>query len=245
MKRKPKVIPLIHPDGSQEDAMFEWWKQKERYFVQITANGLVSTLESDQNYFEAYCKAKAVFEADGSKFDQQKSLNLIFDWDRKSKKLPILLPNRSKSIAEVKWWKKASSKDHWGQCYVSIKVGDRRSKGKQSDFFDALEEARLPFEKDGYRLLCYGASLNVFPSGMGRSCTSGKEAYQFNLKNIKKTKGSKFIFDTGKDIVPATVKEQRTFFQKWMSKDEAEGDIEYDDGFFQWPIEPYFESSNK
>ena len=32
---------------------------------------------------------------------------------------------------------------------------------------------------------------------------------------------------------------------KWMSKDEAEGDIEYDDGFFQWPIESYFESSNK
>ena len=30
MKRKPEIIPLIHPDGSEEDAMFEWWKQKGR-----------------------------------------------------------------------------------------------------------------------------------------------------------------------------------------------------------------------
>ena len=54
MKRKPKVIPLIHPDESEEDAMFEWWKQKERFFVQITANQLVSTIASDQNYFEPH-----------------------------------------------------------------------------------------------------------------------------------------------------------------------------------------------
>ena len=97
-------------------------------------------------------------------------------------------------------------------------MGDKRSKGKQSDFFDALEEARLPFEKDGYPLLCYGASLNGFPSGMGRSCTSGKEVYQFNLKNIKKSKDSKSIFDTGKDVVPATINEQRTFFRNGYPK---------------------------
>jgi hypothetical protein len=36
-----------------------------------------------------------------------------------------------------------------------------------------LEQAHLLFEADGYRLLCYGASLNVFPSGMGRGLDTG------------------------------------------------------------------------
>ena len=113
--------------------------------------------------------------------------------------------------------------------------GGRFSEGRRSDFFDALEEARLPFEADGYRLICYGASLNVFPSGMGRDWTQGQESYQFIENGPKETKD---IFQTGEDVIPATVKEQRLFFLQWSQGREGR-DVKYSDHFFQWPIEPY------
>ena len=103
------------------------------------------------------------------------------------------------------------------------------SGGRRIDYFDALEEACLPFEAEGYRLLCYGASLNVFPSGMGRSCGLRMESYQF----IEKwPKGSKIIFETGMEVIPASVKVQRLFYLKWRNKNESE-EVEDDDEAFQ------------
>ena len=53
-------------------------------------------------------------------------------------------------------------------------------------------------------------------------------------------KGSKIIFETGKDVIPATVKEQRLFHLKWRNKNKSE-EIEYVDAAFQWSIEPNLE----
>ena len=41
------------------------------------------------------------------------------------------------------------------------------------------------------------------------------ESYQFREKGPK---GSKIIFETGQDVIPATVKEQRLFHLKWSNK---------------------------
>ena len=57
----------------------------------------------------------------------------------------------------------------------------------------------------------------------------------------KGPQGSKIIFETGKDVIPATVKEQRLFYLKWRNKNESEA-VEYDDGAFQWQIEPYLKN---
>ena len=97
--------------------------------------------------------------------------------------LPMLCPDGSKVKAKVDW-----ESVEYGECRVQIDCKGRVSEGRRTDYFDALEEARLPFEADGYRLLCYGASLNVFPSGMGRSCTLGIESYQFKKKGPKGAK---------------------------------------------------------
>ena len=56
----------------------------------------------------------------------------------------------------------------------------------------------------------------------------------------REPKGSKIIFETGKDVIPATVKEQRLFHLKWRNKNESE-EVEYDDAAFQWSIEPNLE----
>ena len=84
--------------------------------------------------------------------------------------LPMLRPDGAKVDAKVEW-----EAVKYGECRVSINCDGKVFEGRRIDYFDALEEARLPFEADGYRLLCYGASLNVFPSGMGRSCGLGME----------------------------------------------------------------------
>ena len=146
--------------------------------------------------------------------------------------LPMLCPDGSKVKAKVEW-----EAVKYGECRVSINCDGKVSEGRRIDYFDALEEARLPFEADGYRLLCYGASLNVFPSGMGRSCGLGMESYQFREKGPK---GSKIIFETSKDVIPATVREQRLFHLKWRNQNESE-EVEYDDVAFQWVIEPNLE----
>ena len=67
------------------------------------------------------------------------------------------------------------------------------------------------------------------------------ESYQFREKGPK---GSKIIFETGKDVIPATVKEQRLFHLKWRNKNESE-EVEYDDAAFQWQIEPYLKADKK
>ena len=54
-----------------------------------------------------------------------------------------------------------------GECRVSINCDGKVSEGRRIDYFDTLEEARLPFEANGYRLLCYGASLDVLPLAVG------------------------------------------------------------------------------
>ena len=141
--------------------------------------------------------------------------------------LPMLCPDGGKVKAKVEW-----ESVEYGECRVQIDCQGRVSEGRRTDYFDALEEARLPFEADGYRLLCYGASLNVFPSGMGRSCALGIESYQFKKKGPK---GSKIIFETGKAVIPATIKEQRLFFLRWRKsyKKNRSGVVEFDDAAFQ------------
>ncbi len=117
----------------------------------------------------------------------------------------------------------------------AIECGGRFSEGKRADYFDAMEEARLPFEADGYRLLCYGASLNVFPSGMGRDWTQGQSLTN-SLRMVQRRR--KIFFRPVRDVIPATVKEQRLFFLQWSQGREGR-DVEYSDHFFQWAIEPY------
>ena len=63
------------------------------------------------------------------------------------------------------------------------------------------------------------------------------ESYQSREKGPE---GSKIIFETGKDVIPATVKEQRLFHLKWRNKNKSE-EVEYDGAAFQWSIEPNLE----
>src|SRR5579864_287175 len=49
------------------------------------------------------------------------------------------------------------------------------------DFFEAMCEIRRELEKQAVVLECYGASKNVYPSGMSRSMGMGLKAYKMRI----------------------------------------------------------------
>jgi len=89
------------------------------------------------------------------------------------------------------------------------------------DFFEALCTIRLQLEAEGLLLFCYGASLNVYPSGMARSMASGKVAYRMQAGKHARKADLVDIFSEGPDVVPATVAQQREFFNGWVSSDRS------------------------
>jgi hypothetical protein len=100
-------------------------------------------------------------------------------------------------------------------CLLILDYDDCKLESEEDDFFDALCTIRNHLEQRGLVPLCYGASINVYPSGMGRDMGSGLKAYK--MQRGKQARDLVHIFATGPDIVPSTVEEQREFFEEWLS----------------------------
>jgi hypothetical protein len=122
--------------------------------------------------------------------------------------IPVLNPDGSVGDADIEWW------SGYATCNVNIRFGREGFHGSSTDFFAALCEARRRLERNGHRLLCYGASRNVWPSGMAREMGAGLKAYQ--LTHGHRGGPLKDIFHTGPDVVPSTVAEQQAFSQEWF-----------------------------
>lgn len=122
--------------------------------------------------------------------------------------IPLLNPDQTQGMAQVGW-------DCVGETYtIHIAYGDRLWQASGYDYFEALRNVRHQFEPEGYRLLCYGASLDVWPSGMCRDMGEGLKAYK--LPQDDTAKPQLFgIFETGPDVVAATYQAQRAFSRRW------------------------------
>ena len=90
-----------------------------------------------------------------------------------------------------------------------------------NDFFEALCIIRLKLEAEGLLLFCYGASLNVYPSGMARGMASGKVAYKMQTGKQATKTDLVSIYAEGSDVIPATVANQREYFNAWAASDRA------------------------
>lgn len=101
-------------------------------------------------------------------------------------------------------------------CRVEIEYEGESLIGDGEDFFDALCVVRQALEKKGALLNCYGASLNVFPSGMSRDMGRGLKAYKLTLGQRGRMQDLVQIFGTGIDVQPATVGAQREYFEAWL-----------------------------
>jgi hypothetical protein len=106
-------------------------------------------------------------------------------------------------------------------CHITFEYRGRSISADARDFFDALSEIRIQLEPEQLIPFCYGASLNVFPSGMSRSMGSGLKAYRLTMGHQALAKDLVFIFDAGPDIIPASVVRQKKYFDDWIKSLKA------------------------
>ena len=98
--------------------------------------------------------------------------------------------------------------------------------GEQSfeaqDLFAALQSIRHYLAMHGWRLLCYGARNDVYPSGMSRESTGGRTAYILSIGQRTQRSDLVDIFNPTTDDHIGTVSEQETYYCAWLKSFEAD-----------------------
>jgi hypothetical protein len=102
------------------------------------------------------------------------------------------------------------------RCLVTITYRGKTLQAESTDYFKSLQEVRTLMEADGLIPFCYGASLNVYPSGMSRDMAQGMVAYRMTLGRSTTREDLVRIFDEGADVIPSYVAQQREFHEKWI-----------------------------
>ena len=100
-------------------------------------------------------------------------------------------------------------------CSLSFLVRGRRFEASAGDFFEALCQIRRQLEPESLIPFCYGASLNVYPSGMSRQMSGGTVAYRLTLG--ERSSDSVNIFKAGPDVTPVSVDIQKSFYADWAA----------------------------
>jgi hypothetical protein len=100
-------------------------------------------------------------------------------------------------------------------CRLTLLYSGHEVQAEASDYFEALCRVRDRLEAEGLRPVCYGASRNVWPSGMARGMGLGLVAYKTRLGERATRSDLVRIFDTGPDVEPVSVEEQKAYHDQW------------------------------
>ena len=103
------------------------------------------------------------------------------------------------------------------KCKISLSFSNLTLTATDSDFFEAFCKIRIQLEEYGILPICFGASLNVYPSGMARNMDYGMKAYKLTLGQQSRMNNLVEIFDTDSEVVPSTVEDQKKFFNSWLA----------------------------
>ena len=138
--------------------------------------------------------------------------------DSEAKVYPVVL------MCEARYW----DEDGFSKrtCKISTTILGKEINGSDHDFFAAFCRVREQLEEEGLMPMCYGASRNVFPSGMLRDMFDGILAYRLVMGQRVGRGDSVSIFERGPDLEPVSVQVQATFYRHWFestwSKSAAE-----------------------
>ena len=104
------------------------------------------------------------------------------------------------------------------ECQLTLCYDDTKLHGTGTDFFDAFCSIRKQLATSGIFPVCYGASRNVYPSGMTRDMGDGLQAYRLYVGKSARLEDIVDIFDTGEDVEVATVEAQQAFADAWLNR---------------------------
>lgn len=123
------------------------------------------------------------------------------------KSVPVLMPDGKTRKAKIVLW--ANS----GGFHVKLESGNLVVTEEDQTYFHALNRIREKIEPDGYRVLCYGASRCCWPSGM---VVDADMVYRLVLGREAQMEHLVGTFDSGPDVIPATLAEQIAFRDQWF-----------------------------
>ncbi|GAA5120747.1 hypothetical protein GCM10023212_14840 [Luteolibacter yonseiensis] len=108
-----------------------------------------------------------------------------------------------------------------GLCHLSFRYRDGVLEESATDYFEAFRLVRLRLEEENLIPFCYGASLNVHPSGMCRDMGAGLKAYRMSMGRRVDRNDLVDIFSEGPDVMPATVAMQKSYFEEWLRSEKC------------------------
>lgn len=111
----------------------------------------------------------------------------------------------------------SSGEDDPRRCVLTLECPMGKFQASDWNYFDALCLIREELEPTGWRPRCFGACENVYPSNMCRDMGRGMVAYQNEIGRAAEQEHLVETFATSSEIEPASVDEQRAFFQLWRS----------------------------
>jgi len=85
------------------------------------------------------------------------------------------------------------------------------------DLFECLESLRLYLEERGYFLLCSGARIDVYPSGMSRDMSKGRLAYVTKIGMVASREDIVDIFAETDIENIGTVAQQKEYHEQWVN----------------------------
>jgi len=102
-------------------------------------------------------------------------------------------------------------------CSVRVRGPGFDQEARSDDCFEALLRVRETLEPAGWRLLVWGASVDVWPSGMARDMGAGLWAYRMRYGSPASSQDAVGVFDTGPEVIPCTVSEQAAYYAGWLA----------------------------
>ena len=99
--------------------------------------------------------------------------------------------------------------------FLRLLVGDRDVESSGPDFFEALREVRRQIEPDGWRILCLGASQDVWPCAGESESSNWRAVCRWKLHDRGRMQRVD-IFATGPDVLVGSIEDQERFHAKYQ-----------------------------
>jgi hypothetical protein len=128
-------------------------------------------------------------------------------------KVEVIVELRNK--AEKKCQVDISESAPWKLIFTG--VGLVRLEIEADDLFKACVLLRERLEQLGCKLLCNGARKNIIASGMSRQMGGGRKGYIVQLGRPALRSNLVDIFDYADSSLIASIEQQKSFYNKWVS----------------------------